>query len=128
MMGVSPRLAEAHGDVLIRRFREIEKRPEGDLAPYPPQPPRAPRPAPEVEAAFEALKSVRNQVAAEVGLDRGRVMANHLIMEIATTSPSDAEQLLAAGDIRKWQADLMGSRLIAALRQEEVESRSGAGS
>lgn len=128
MKGVSPRLADAHGDSLIRRFREIEERGAAELSPYPPQPPRAPRPAPEVEATFEALKTVRNQVAAEIGLDRGRVMANHLIMEIATAAPSDREELLAVGDVRAWQADLMGDRLIAALRRDGVQSASGAGS
>jgi len=129
MKGVSPRLAEAHGHALIRRFREIEGLSPEDLVPYPPTPPRAPRPAPEVEAAFDALKSERNQIAGEIGLDRGRVMANHLLMEIAVAAPADLEALLRVGDIRKWQADLMGDRLLAALRRQEVvESATSSGS
>ena len=124
LKGVSPRLAESHGEALLGQYRRIEAAAPEDWSPYPPPPPRRPRPTPEVEASLEALKAERNRVAEEIGLDRGRVMANHLLMEVAVAAPTDLDELLQVGDIRKWQVDLMGDRLLQALLRDDEEATS----
>ncbi|MDH3223355.1 MAG: HRDC domain-containing protein [Gemmatimonadota bacterium] len=130
MKGVSPRLAKSHGSDLIARIARIEEEAPGNLLPYPPSPPRAPRPSPETEARLDLLKGVRNRVANETGLERGRVMANHLLMEIALANPAQVDALSAVPNIRVWQVELMGERILEALgtlaEEAAAPSRGGA--
>ena len=117
MKGVSPRLAKSHGADLINRIKAVEEGAPGNLLPYPPPGPRTPRPAPETEARLELLRALRNEMAEAVGLERGRVMANHLLMDIATVNPGDLRSLIGIPGVRQWQADLMGERILATLAQ-----------
>jgi len=125
--GVSPRLAKSHGSDLIQRFRKVEAGAPDNLLPYPPSPPRGPRPAPETEARLDAIKAVRNRVAEEVGLERGRVMANHLLQEVAVESPPNQEALAEIPNVRRWQVDLMGARIVEALHSVSENSTTSAG-
>ncbi len=128
MKGVSPRLAKSHGSDLIGRIARIEEGAPGNLLPYPPSPPRAPRPLPETEARLDLLKGVRNRVANEIGLERGRLMANHLLMEIALANPTHVDALSAVPNIRAWQVELMGERLLEALETLTEEGAASRGS
>ncbi|MGI9627606.1 MAG: ribonuclease D [Longimicrobiales bacterium] len=116
MKGVSERLIASHGQDLIGRYEAIEGMEPEELEPYPSAPPRSSRPSPEVEALFESLKAERNQIAQELGIERGRLMSNSLLLEIAMAGPTDLEELLAVADVRKWQVDLFGDQLLNALR------------
>ncbi|NNM33260.1 MAG: ribonuclease D [Gemmatimonadetes bacterium] len=115
MKGVSPRLAKSHGVDLIARMRRVEEGAPGNLLPYPPPGPRTPRPAPETEARLELLRALRNEVAGEIGLERGRVMANHLLMDIAVVGPADLDALTNIPGVREWHAELMGERILTVL-------------
>ena len=125
MKGVSPRLAKSHGADLITRIRRVEEGAPGNLLPYPPPGPRTPRPSPETEARLELLRGLRNKVADQVGLERGRVMANHLLMDIAVAGPADLDSLTGVPGVRRWQAELMGDRILEVL---SASSDQGAGS
>lgn len=116
MKGVSPRLAKSHGADLIGRIRRVEEGAPGNLLPYPPSGPRTPRPSPETEARLESLRALRNEVAGEIGLERGRLMANHLLMDIASASPRDLDALTSIAGVRQWQAELMGERILTVLK------------
>ena len=117
--GVSPRLADASGMELLRQYREIEAAGAEELEPYPAPMARAARPSPETEAAFEALKAERNRVASDLGLEKGRLMPNHLLMEVATRMPISIEELHDVGDIRAWQVENFGDRLLQALERSQ---------
>ena len=128
LKGMSPRLATTHGRELLDRIRAIEAHDPATLNPYPNHSGRRNRPPPEVEEAMEALKQERNQVAEEVGLERGRLMSNQVLVDIALRAPTTLEELLEVSDIRKWQVDLFGDRLLHALQGGSVGSPAQSGS
>ena len=91
-------------------------RPDQDLVPYPrPQKRGGGRPSPELEATVNALKLARNEVADDVGLARGTVLANAVIEEVARAEPSDLAGLRAIDGMRAWKAGLVGERFLSIL-------------
>lgn len=111
--GFPSRLAREEGKELIRRLGDVAKRPTAELRPYPRNANRGPaRPPPEVEARFQRLKEVRNQVAHEIGLPRGTILSNAVLTEIARLRPTDRDELLAVEGMRRWKADVFGGRLV----------------
>lgn len=109
-------LARDEGPELLERFADVLARPEQDLVPYP-RPPKGGRgrPSPELEAMVNALKQARNQVADDVGLARGTLLANAVIEDVARTEPSDLEGLQAVDGMRAWKAGLVGERFLSIL-------------
>lgn len=116
VQGLSGRFVESHGENLLERLHHVRSLPEEDLVPFPRYQGGSPRPAPEIEARFERLKKVRNRYAEELGLDRGRIIANQLLMEIANREPSSPDELLQIQDLRTWQAELLGKDLLAVVK------------
>ena len=116
MKGMNPRVARAHGDDLLDRLRRVDDLEPHQLKGFPRSDRTGPgRPPPEVEELAERLKKERNRVAEELGLDRGVVLSNALVLEIARTSPPTPEALLQVEGIRRWQVDVLGDRLLAVL-------------
>jgi ribonuclease D len=114
--GFPSALARTDGGDLLRRFDHVAQLPDDELRGYPRNHRRGPgRPPPEVEQLAERLKSVRNRRADELGLDRGTLMANALVIAIATAAPSDVEELRTIEGIRPWQVDAVGPALLEAL-------------
>ena len=109
-------LAREEGKELLRRFRAVAEMPEEALTPYPRGVRRgAPRPPQELEAMVDRLKGVRNEVAAGLELPRGTVLSNSVIIAIAKAGPRTMDELLAVDGMRRWKAELMGERLLAAV-------------
>ncbi len=115
VQGFPSRLARREGRALLRRFARVEALPGRELVPYPRPVARGTRPDPEEEAAFERVKEVRNRVAGRLGLDRGRVMANQVLREVVAAMPGDRAGLEAVAEVRRWQAEELGSELLEAL-------------
>ena len=67
------------------------------------------------DGALERITAVRNAVAAELGLDRGRVMANQVLREVVAARPGTLAALEAVADVRGWQVEVLGGRLLDAL-------------
>lgn len=116
--GFPGRLAGREGRGLVEILRRVEGMPARELVPYPRPSVRGTRPDPEEEAAFDRLKEVRNGVAGRLGLDRGRVMANQVLRQVAAAKPGDRGELAALPDVRQWQVEVMGGELLQALRKE----------
>ncbi|MGD8289539.1 MAG: HRDC domain-containing protein [Gemmatimonadota bacterium] len=116
--GFPSRLAKEEGDELLRRLDEIGRLPESELRPYP-RTPRTGRgrPSPEIEELADRLKDVRNRKAAEVGLPRGTLLANAVLLEVALAAPADREQLLAVDGMREWRVDVIGDELLETIRR-----------
>jgi ribonuclease D len=111
-------LAREDGDELLRRFRQVAELPDEELIGYPRFRRRGPgRPPPEVEEVAERLKSVRNQSAQRLQLDRGTLLPNALITAIALENPSNAEALAGIAGVRGWQVAVAGEALLEALRR-----------
>ncbi len=116
--GFPSRLAKEEGSKLISRLQAIADTPESELEPYPRKPRGGhSRPTPEVEELADRLKGVRNRRASELGLPRGTLLANAVVLEIARTAPANRDQLLAVDGMRAWRADVIGEELLQVVRQ-----------
>ena len=113
--GFSPRLSHRRGRSLLDVLERVERLPASALSPYPRRARRGERPDPEEEAAFERLKRVRNRVGERLGLDRGRLMPNHVLRAIVAAMPGSRDDLAAVGEVRRWQMEVIGDELLAAL-------------
>lgn len=109
-------LARAEGIELLQRFDRVAELPDEELRPYPRNQRRGPgRPPPEVEELAEKLKVARNRRAEELGLDRGTLLANAVVIAIAVQAPADLEALSEVEGIRKWQVEAVGPNLLEVL-------------
>ena len=122
--GFPPGLANRRGLSLLEVLRRVDGLALSELLPYPaPARTRRERPGPEADAAFERLKVVRNQAAQRLGLDRGRVMANHALREVVAAYPESLADLVALRGVRRWQAELLGRDLLKAVKKGRGQGR-----
>lgn len=113
--GLPPSLARRHGGALLDAVARALALPESEW----PQVQRLPRPPKDAafDARVERLKTARNKVAAELGLDPGVLCGRAQLEAVARLQPPprDAAGLAAAPELRRWQAEVLGSALLAAL-------------
>lgn len=114
--GFSPRFARTRSRSLLDAMEEVRRAPVEALIPYPrSKTPRKARPGPEAEAAFERLKAVRNRAAEKLGIARGAVMSNHVLLRVAGARPASRAELKALPEVRRWQAEVLGGELLKVL-------------
>lgn len=118
--GISKRILRERGDDLLRRLDDADRRPEAELRPHPPIPRGPGRPPQDVEARFRRLKSVRNERAAELEIDRGTLLPNATLEEIARAVPSSRENLAKVPGMKEWQVEAIGDQLLTVLSNEEA--------
>ena len=119
VQGFPRRLARDEGKELLRRLRAVSEMPEEELVPYPRNARRGPpRPPPELEALVESLKAARNRKADQIGLPKGTLLSNAMLLEIARAAPSTTDELLAVEGMRRWKADVIGAPLLEILRSQ----------
>lgn len=118
--GISKRILRERGEDLLRRLDAADERPESELRPHPPIPRGPGRPPPEVEARFRRLKSARNQRAAELEIDRGTLLPNATLEEIARAEPGSREALAEVPGVKEWQVEAAGDLLLTVLSNEEA--------
>ena len=111
-------LARDEGHELLRQLRSVTEMAEEELEPFPRRPRRGPgRPPPELEELVDRLKAERNRMAEEIGLPRGTLVSNAVILGIARAAPSDLEGLMAVEGMRRWKAEVVGKELLEVLRR-----------
>lgn len=114
--GFPSSLAREEGKELLRRLDAVADMTEGELVPYPRHTRRGPgRPPPELEALVDRLKAARNDVADRLGLPRGTVLANAVLIDIAREAPRTMDDLLRIDGMRSWKVDVAGEALLKAL-------------
>ena len=112
-------LAKGEGHQLVKQLRAVVDMPETELQPYPRKRGGGPgRPPPEVEQLAERLKGVRNQKADELGLARGTLLANAVLVEVALAAPTSSEALSAMPGMRRWRVDALGDQLLAVIASQ----------
>jgi ribonuclease D len=117
--GMNPGLARQEGDELLERLARVAELPEAQVTGYPRRPRTGPgRAPPEVDERAERLKQVRNRRADELKIDRGTMLPNAVLMEVARVEPRTAPELAAIPGMRKWQAEVLGEALIATLTRK----------
>jgi len=112
-------LAHHEGEELLRRLDRVAGLDDGELEPYP-EPDRSGRgrPPPEVEEMTGHLKDVRNRTAGELGMDRGTLMSNAVLEEIAWADPGDLAALRRVDGVRDWTVEVMGEGLLETLLEK----------
>jgi len=95
----------------VQRARDL---PESAL-PVRPRGPRRPPPDPTFDDLVDRLKAARDAVADLLGLDRGFLMPRQQLEDIARSRPTTARELLAVRDMRSWQVEALGDRLLGVL-------------
>jgi ribonuclease D len=113
--GFSPELAQRSGRALLDRLERTDRLDESELVGYPRGPAGPRRPEPEVEEIASRLKRVRNEAAESLGIDRGVLMSNTVILKIARVRPSSVEELTEVPGVRGWQSETLADRFLAAL-------------
>ena len=113
--GMRPELARRKGADLIERLARVAALPEAELVGYPRRAPGTGRPPQDVEQRVERLRRVRNRWAEELGIQRGVLLPNALLLELAQRRPGSAAELEGTDGLRRWQAQLLGEALLAAL-------------
>jgi ribonuclease D len=117
--GLNPGLARQEGEELLERLARVAELPDASVTGYPRRartgPGRAP---PEVDERAERLKQVRNRRADELKIDRGTMLPNAVLLEVARLEPRTAPELAAVPGMRKWQAEVLGEALIATLSRK----------
>lgn len=88
--------------------------PEGEL----PRFPRAPRwdRDPDFDDRVSRLRTARDQVAADLDLDPGVLAARDRLEAVARRNPRTPDDLAEVTELRRWQVDVLGDALLAALR------------
>ncbi len=113
--GFSPQLAERSGRELLDRLEQTDRLDDSELVGYPSGPSGPRRPPPAVEEIANRLKVIRNEAAAALGIARGVLMSNTVILEIARIHPSSGEELAGVTGVRRWQAEALADRFLAVL-------------
>lgn len=117
MKGMNRRVAKEFGKDLLDRVRAVEALTDQEIQGYPPRERSGPgRPPPEVEELANRLKVVRNRVAEELGLDRGVLMPNAALLDLAREAPSTPEGFRQVGAIKGWQATVVGPKMLPLLQ------------
>jgi ribonuclease D len=116
LSGFSPQLAERSGKALLGRLERVDQLEDGELVGFPKGDRSGPgRPSPEVEEVAERLKVARNMKSDELGIARGSLASNTLLLDIARSGPKNAAELVAVPSVRNWQVEALGDALINVL-------------
>jgi len=107
-------LARRHGAALLEAVARARALPESDL----PRLERSARPPknPDFDARVERLKAVRNRMAGELRIDPGVLCGRTTLEAVARAAPKDRTGLAQVGELRRWQADVLGEAMLEALR------------
>jgi ribonuclease D len=116
VQGVPSSIAERHGSEMAAAVQRALELPESEL-PRRERPGRRPPPDAEFDELVERLRRARDAAAAELELDRGFLMPRQQLEDVARLRPRRADDLLAVPDMRRWQVEALGARLVEAVRR-----------
>jgi ribonuclease D len=71
---------------------------------------------PEFDERVNRLRAVREEAAARLGLDPGVLASRDRLESIARAKPATREELAAVPDIRKWQVEVLGEKVLRAVK------------
>lgn len=123
IQGMNGKLAHDQGSHLLARLREVDALPDEKLRGLPPREDSGGgRPPPEVEDRMARLKNVRNGLAGELGIDRGTLLPNAQLAELAESPPRSLDDMRRVEGIRSWQAQVAGPALLEALARTRTSA------
>lgn len=118
--GLSPRLAESQGEVILAAIRRGQSVADADL----PRFPRAPRwdRDPSFEDRVAKLKSERDAAAQRLDMDPGVLCGRERLEAVARKNPSNLDELATVSELRKWQIEALGEGFVRVLRKRAQPS------
>ncbi|MGK2857585.1 MAG: ribonuclease D [Thermoanaerobaculia bacterium] len=69
-----------------------------------------------LEQRVDRLRAVRDEIAKSLGIDPGVLAPRHVLTAIATERPAEASALAAIPAMRRWQIEVAGENLVAAIQ------------
>jgi ribonuclease D len=111
--GISPDQVERRGQELVAAVERGLAIPEKDLPRL--ERTRRPPPDPAFDARMDRLKVARNAAAERLGLQPGVLCPNGILEGIARLEPKSVEEMVKVADMRKWQREVLGAELLAAI-------------
>ena len=115
--GLSEGNARRWSKDLLDAVRRAEQLAESDLPEKPKRGRRDPH-DPEIDERVERMRVARDKVATELELDRGLLLPRHMMESIARAKPGNADELRGIEGLRSWQIEVLGERVLAALRSK----------
>jgi len=74
-----------------------------------------------IDRLVDRMKSVRDQVAADLGIDASVLAPKHLLLAVATMAPATVESLWEIPAARRWQINALGARLLHIVRETDSD-------
>jgi len=122
--GMNPALARQEGRNLLERLNRVGRLSEDELTGYPRRARTgAGRAAPEIEERAERMKRVRNEKAGELKIDRGTLISNAVLLEVARREPQSTAELTSVPGLRNWQAEILGDALLTVAKGKTAAGR-----
>jgi ribonuclease D len=106
-------LAQRHGAALLAAVSRAHRVGDADL-PRLERTRRAPRDL-EFESRLQRVRAARNAAAERLGIDPGVLLGRVALEAVARAGASDRAGLARLAELRRWQIDLLGDALLAAL-------------
>jgi ribonuclease D len=96
--------------------------PEADLPKFP----RGPRwdRDPDFDAKVSAIKTVRDQIAADLDMDTGVLFSREKMESVARANPKSLEDFATIPDLRKWQVEVLGPGILKGLANHHGAEKS----
>ena len=107
-------LARRYGSALFDAVQRARAIPEREL-PQLERTHRAPK-DPGFDDAVERCKATRTRVAEKLGLDAGVLCGRTTLEAVARAKPANRAGLLQVPELRRWQVEVLGDELLAALK------------
>jgi ribonuclease D len=108
-----PALAQRHGPALVTAVERAVRLEESAL-PQIERSRRAPRDL-EVEGRLDRLRAARNAVAQDLTIEPGVLIGRAALEALARARPTDRAGLVGIAELRRWQIEVLGDALLAAL-------------
>jgi ribonuclease D len=108
-----PALAQRHGPALVAAVERATRLEESAL-PQIERSRRAPRDL-EVEGRLDRLRAARNAVAQDLAIEPGVLIGRAALEALARARPTDRAGLVGIAELRRWQIEVLGDALLAAL-------------
>ncbi|MES1259203.1 MAG: HRDC domain-containing protein, partial [Gemmatimonadota bacterium] len=104
---------EKRGPEILQAIARGLDVPDSELPRFPRSPRRESDPG--YELRLEALKRARNGLAERMQLAPGVLCPNGTLEAIARAEPEDHDALAAIPEVRRWQIEVIGAELVAAM-------------
>jgi ribonuclease D len=113
LKALSPDQLRRRGDDLLQAVKRGAAAPASSIPTF--ERTRRPAPDPAFDIRLDKLKLARNKLAEEVDLQPGVLCPNGYLEAIARMEPKKVEELAGVEGMRRWQREVVGDGLLAAL-------------